>query len=110
MADSQFGGSVLRSTSRNSFSSRSVLEGFSNVDRIPEHGFSIQVSNPIGAGQNERDNHRPEHFCDRGDPFSCEVDVKDGGVRPLRPQQGQGCTDVCRGAENLEAGALRARA
>ena len=40
-----------------------------------------------------------------GDPFSCEVDVKDGGVRPLRPQQGQGCTDVCRGAEHLEAGA-----
>jgi hypothetical protein len=46
---------------------------------------------------------RSTSATDRGDPFSCEVDVKDGGVRPLRPQQGQGCTDVCRGAEHLEA-------
>jgi hypothetical protein len=78
--------------------------GFTNVDRIPEHRLGVKVSSTISAGQNEWHKHCAQHFGDRGDPFSCKVNIENGGVWPLYPQQSQGRTDVWCRAQHLVAG------
>ena len=78
--------------------------GLPYVDRISEHRLGMQISSTIAAGQNERHNHGTEDFRDWGDPFPCEVDVKNGSVWTLGPQQSQCCTDIVCRADHLIPG------
>jgi hypothetical protein len=45
--------------------------------------MASEIGGNVAAGENEGHGHRPERLGNRGDPFSRQIDVENGGVGPL---------------------------